>query len=693
MTSANKSQMSSAGGCGCGKANGASGCGGCSACGGACSTAGLVRPRFFAGQLLTEDDLSALGDYVTAKSRLHNRALFGAGVVNGLSVSCHPCDASKVIVGSGYALDCCGHDLVVPATQELDVKALVQKLALSKNGGVNCDDPCPQPLKAGDPPSPKDPSRRLFLYAVYCETETDPVSPYATDASCADRGCEPTRVREGVRFELRCTSTPAREDVLSRFTACIGDLVGSEKSTTEAAVLQQSANDVRGALDPDAAQPFRREDGDRFGNEDGTPGLISALRDALGALPNPQDPATPTEKAVLDAVDLVRQLAGLVTLFNALAADDPLRDTFRNAAARASEVLTSADSVLTIDLFQKVIVSALMRDVALATMALSAKYARFSLIDNNNIEDAGANNPDRPPSAVSPKTIEAQLFARGGVFTATLQSRFAEALDALRGDLYQRLGRRTSSYDCRLRQDVQAILMLAPAVATDVTRSDAQLFVNSTYSVLGAVLRFALDCACASVNPPEPSCEDPAVLLACLTVQRCDVLEVCNLQRTYVITGPSIRHWLPPIGWLGTLVEGLCCELPDQISALMKSQQRDSSAARLLVDAILARDGGPGSSGRRLDLLNRALASYYASTGVTSPDLYRIEQIALLFGAIAAGYATQRGDSRTRLQNVSLPGPDPLPDPEVEALITRISNDPSAARRLADALAKATRPQ
>ena len=53
--------------CGCG-------CGGTSA-----FPAAFVRPRFFAGQLLTEDDLTLLTDYVAGKDRLHNRMVSGTG--------------------------------------------------------------------------------------------------------------------------------------------------------------------------------------------------------------------------------------------------------------------------------------------------------------------------------------------------------------------------------------------------------------------------------------------------------------------------------------------------------------------------------------------------------------------------------------------------------------------------------------
>ena len=63
-----------------------------------------MRPRFFAGQLLTEDDLDLLGEYVVGKNRLHNRALWGPGVVCGLDVHCDPCGRGNLIVSPGYAI-------------------------------------------------------------------------------------------------------------------------------------------------------------------------------------------------------------------------------------------------------------------------------------------------------------------------------------------------------------------------------------------------------------------------------------------------------------------------------------------------------------------------------------------------------------------------------------------------------------
>ena len=76
----------------------------CPACGGLQC---LCRPRFFAGQLLTEQDLNRLDAYVRAKNRLHNRYVHGWGVVCGLEVTCHDCE-NLVRVSAGYGLSPCG---------------------------------------------------------------------------------------------------------------------------------------------------------------------------------------------------------------------------------------------------------------------------------------------------------------------------------------------------------------------------------------------------------------------------------------------------------------------------------------------------------------------------------------------------------------------------------------------------------
>ncbi|HHJ13271.1 MAG TPA: hypothetical protein ENJ79_02685, partial [Gammaproteobacteria bacterium] len=224
-------------------------------CGGGCTGHGPVeictdlnfkRPRFFAGQLLTEDDLQALTDYVVGKNRLHNRFLAGDGVVCGLTVTCHPCGHGHVVVAPGYALDCCGNDIYVPCHEELDVKALLRDLRKRQLAGYDCGDPCDE----------KEPDARTYgLYLTYTETLEEPVAPYASGDPCGQQACEPTRVCEGYRFELRCEcEQPVRPDVFNRIAACIGDL----KQAAAAMSKAQSAG-VQARRLYSAAQAVRAE--------------------------------------------------------------------------------------------------------------------------------------------------------------------------------------------------------------------------------------------------------------------------------------------------------------------------------------------------------------------------------------------------------------------------------------------------
>ena len=96
----------------------------------------LCRPRFFAGQLLTEQDLNRLEDYILAKNRLHNRYLVGHGVVCGLEVTCSPCGASTVQVSPGTAIDTCGNDIIVCSPDTVDICALIK--ACAPASGPNC---------------------------------------------------------------------------------------------------------------------------------------------------------------------------------------------------------------------------------------------------------------------------------------------------------------------------------------------------------------------------------------------------------------------------------------------------------------------------------------------------------------------------------------------------------------------------
>ena len=71
----------------------------------------LVRPRFFCGQMLTDGDMNALLDWSGQRFELQ-RHKTGWGLVGGLELHCDADCASRLIMEPGYAVDCCGRDIL-----------------------------------------------------------------------------------------------------------------------------------------------------------------------------------------------------------------------------------------------------------------------------------------------------------------------------------------------------------------------------------------------------------------------------------------------------------------------------------------------------------------------------------------------------------------------------------------------------
>lgn len=80
----------------------------------------LTAPRFFCGQMLTDQDMTALVDWTRDKLRLA-RYRHGWGVVCGLDVKCSPKQNEHLVVSGGYAVSCCGDDIVVCEDVTLDL--------------------------------------------------------------------------------------------------------------------------------------------------------------------------------------------------------------------------------------------------------------------------------------------------------------------------------------------------------------------------------------------------------------------------------------------------------------------------------------------------------------------------------------------------------------------------------------------
>ena len=133
----------------------------------------LERPRFFAGQLISESELNSEIDYMLAKQRLHNRYLHGVGTVCGLEVVCSNCDG-QVIVKPGYAIDPCGNDIIVCTEQRFDLLKAIKACCDSRK--KKCKTDCDPYLPAGDPGC-TGLEQQWCITITYQEKPTRPTTP------------------------------------------------------------------------------------------------------------------------------------------------------------------------------------------------------------------------------------------------------------------------------------------------------------------------------------------------------------------------------------------------------------------------------------------------------------------------------------------------------------------------------------
>jgi hypothetical protein len=524
-------------GCGCSGASSSAPC----TCGGAscttCQSQSFVRPEFFAGQLLTEDDLQSLINYVVAKNRLHARYLFGPGVVCGLKVKPDPCKCGQVIVEPGYALDCCGNDIAVSCPQTLDINQMISALMLKLRGGYDCGDPCAEQESAdaststgansgtgmsswgntGDSGNQsKIRPKHYCLYISYCEQDTDPVTPYATSTPCGQPVCQTTRVQEGFTFALRCPAkdcdyTPA---ICESLSCCQGDSKEARTIAADAAELQRITS-------PIALAARRMRDGMSF-QFDG-----DALKHANQELERWMedkdfDLARLRELARLARKDATEQS-------RSIGRGGP--DMATNELSRAAEILKEDKSQFPTKLEQSYI-------EALVEVLEKHRDIYEKEIDERDIADLG---------------LEIRFLQWGAVMTRELLKESLRVVHKVREWFLDRREQTGLASDPILEREEK----YAPVEDWDVRAIER--FGFTAADLAEKCLQFNRNCYCNALLPPCSSCTDTGVLLACVTVQDCCVKEICNLDREFVLTGPNLRYWFPEIQWLGCEIEKCCC--------------------------------------------------------------------------------------------------------------------------------------
>jgi predicted flap endonuclease-1-like 5' DNA nuclease len=170
--------------------------------------------------VLSDSDLTALVEWTRTRLALR-RYRDGWGVVCGLDVRCLPGRPGMVVVDPGYAVGCCGEDLVVCAPTCVDL-----------SGCCAAEEPCPQPEQTGkETEEPRDPCGDVVVDLVLVADEvlaiTELVDQCGCGGDCSGKRVVPTRLREGVRVDVRHVPFPntdpaaaAAEQAQAAYTRC-----------------------------------------------------------------------------------------------------------------------------------------------------------------------------------------------------------------------------------------------------------------------------------------------------------------------------------------------------------------------------------------------------------------------------------------------------------------------------------------
>jgi hypothetical protein len=86
---------------------------------------GEMRPSYFYGQLLTESDFSDEQNYLLGRHRRHNKFLHRHGVAQGFELQGKE---DSVVISPGYAIDCCGRELILNEAIEVKIQDLESPL-------------------------------------------------------------------------------------------------------------------------------------------------------------------------------------------------------------------------------------------------------------------------------------------------------------------------------------------------------------------------------------------------------------------------------------------------------------------------------------------------------------------------------------------------------------------------------------
>jgi len=175
------------------------------------------------------------------------------------------------------------------------------------------------------------------------------------------------------------------------------------------------------------------------------------------------------------------------------------------------------------------------------------------------------------------------ILAHGTPYSTQLGIEATAKLKAIREELLERMEKSTHLADCELLRAVRQI-RIPDDEQSWMAEANLPPEKRASFKLREIMVQYFRDCACAALNPPCQPCDDTGVLLACLEVKDCQVLRICNLERTFVLNGVSLRYWFS-LDRLGDQIEKLCCPQP-KAAAPLQPGASESDETRFVMAAI-----------------------------------------------------------------------------------------------------------
>jgi len=492
----------------------------------------LERPRFFAGQLLTEAELNSEQAYLLAKNRLHNKYLHGSGVVCGLEVVCHQCDGF-VRVKSGYAIDPCGNDVIVCKDVDFNVIDAIQKCVDARKRSTNDD--CP-PWRDTQDTCVAD-EVHWCIALEYIENETRGVMPLQnTPAKNGGCGCggsaSSTSSSSGCGCQTKSAPTPARPAaceatrVLEQYRLTV---VPEPASCTEARTLTEILGRLSGTI-ADFPPPGS---------------FIAALL-----------PAGLQSNKLLQTLVAAAPSASLLS--RVLAISDKIEAFFatRFTAPEKRTLIKNIASCL----------AAPAKTTATGSTSGTGDWMYLNLGDINARFPAGTI-PDPP------LTVDLCCRFRRAVSDLYTQNPFnvrCEPFNCIPCQDKQTTGTTTTTTTTTTSGQVPTTDVARsgtgtlPGGGTTTTNNDNTQLIESFCCVARAFVDYIVDAVCSAIIPPcPPDPPEDRLIIACVTIKDNRIVDICNHScRRYAGSFPALQYWtsaVPIVPLIQRLLRELCC--------------------------------------------------------------------------------------------------------------------------------------